>query len=287
MATLSTRSRPRQAAATPWRNVLRIHEAAELLPRMSDAELRELGEDIKKRGLQTPIAILVSEDRTERLLDGISRLDAMEMVGLSVVVDAELNSEVVATQTVAGNIDPVAYVLSANVHRRHLTREQKAALIDRVLKAKPEQSNRAIAGQVKSDDKTVATRRKRLEATAEIPQLAKRTGADGKERKQPARKPEKKQTTEEWFRERYGGAAKAPERVPEVEAPPKETKLATKLNEHLTALLDTCERVSNWPTLNYGRHKLRAKAVKKLRAALLELIKLAGPAPRRGRPRKA
>jgi hypothetical protein len=243
---------------------------------MSDAELRELGEDIKKRGLQTPIAILVGEDRTERLLDGISRLDAMELVGLSVVVDAELNSEVVATQTVAGNIDPVAYVLSANVHRRHLTREQKAALIDRVLKAKPEQSNRTIAGQVKSDDKTVATRRKRLEATAEIPQLAKRTGADGKERKQPVRKPEKK--------EAKTAVAEAP--APEVEAPPKKTELARELNEHLNAVWQLCRTESNWPPLKLGRQKRRDQAMKKLRSVTLELLELAKPAPRRGRPAK-
>ena len=38
--------------------------------------------------------------------------------------------------------DPYAYVLSANVHRRHLTAEQKRELIAKVLKAQPEKSNR-------------------------------------------------------------------------------------------------------------------------------------------------
>jgi hypothetical protein len=277
MAPLSTRSRPRQAAATPWRNVLRIQEAAELLPRMSDAELRELGEDIKKRGLQTPIAILVSEDRTERLLDGISRLDAMELVGLSVVVDAELNSEVVATQTVAGNIDPVGYVLSANVHRRHLTREQKAALIDRVLKVKPAQSNRAIAGQVKSDDKTVAARRKKLEATAEIPRLAKRTGADGKERKQPTKKQKKAPNTK---------TAVAEPVKADPDLAPKEVLLAVQLHDLLNAVWGLCQDESKWPPLGSGRTKRRTKALKNLRGAWSELVELANPAPRRGRPAK-
>jgi hypothetical protein len=55
-------------------------------------------------------------------------------------------------------------------------------LIAKVLKAKPEASNRQIAKQVKADDKTVATVRRELEATAEIPQLEKTTGADGKAR---------------------------------------------------------------------------------------------------------
>ena len=52
-----------------------------------------------------------------------------------------------------------------------------------MLKAKPEQSNRAIAKQVKANDKTVATVRCDLESTAEIPQLEKTVGADGKSRK--------------------------------------------------------------------------------------------------------
>ena len=84
------------------------------------------------------------------------------------------------------NGDPYAFVLSANLHRRHLTPEQKRELIVKVLKAKPEQSNRQTAKQVKADDKTVAKVRSELEATAEIPQLNKTTGRDGKAR--PARR---------------------------------------------------------------------------------------------------
>src|SRR5262249_61650559 len=60
-----------------WRSILPIHPAAELFPLMSPDELRELGEDIKKRGLQIPILI-----RGDELLDGRNRLDAMELVGV-------------------------------------------------------------------------------------------------------------------------------------------------------------------------------------------------------------
>jgi hypothetical protein len=51
-----------------------------------------------------------------------------------------------------------------------------------VLKAQPSKSNRTIASQTKADDKTVAAVRGKLEATAEIPQLTKTVGADGKAR---------------------------------------------------------------------------------------------------------
>ena len=87
--------------------------------------------------------------------------------------------------------DPYAIALWYNVHRRHLTAERKRDLIAELLKAKPEQSNRSIAQQVKADDKTVAMFDVDLEATAEIPQLEKTVGADGKARKQPSKPKDK------------------------------------------------------------------------------------------------
>ena len=69
-----------------------------------------------------------------------------------------------------------------NIRRRHLTTEQRRVLIAKLLKAQPEKSNRTIAKQTKTDDKTVAEVRGGLEATAEIPQFAKRVGTDGKTR---------------------------------------------------------------------------------------------------------
>ena len=59
-------------------------------------------------------------------------------------------------------------------------------LIAELLKANPERSDRAIAEIAKVDHKTVAAKRKTLEATGEIPQLGKRTSADGKARSRPA-----------------------------------------------------------------------------------------------------
>jgi hypothetical protein len=261
-----------------WRGVLPVHPAAELLPRMSDTELNELGDDIRRRGLQTPIAILVGEDGTDRLLDGISRLDAMELVGLPVVVDGELNSEIVPTQNVAGNVDPVGYVLSANVHRRHLTGEQKRALIEKVLKVKPEQSDRTTAKQVKADHKTVGKVRDKLEARGEIPHAKTRT--DTKGRKQPARKPGTKTAGPR--------APKPVAKKPEVQEPKQEPHaIAATLDYHLNALLALCERESVWPPLNSGRKARRIRALKKLRAAWSELVELAKPARPRGRPPKA
>jgi hypothetical protein len=70
-----------------WRSHLKIHPACELFPPMSPAELRELGEDIKKDGLNQSFIVWSLADRqTEELdlflLDGRNRLDAMELAGL-------------------------------------------------------------------------------------------------------------------------------------------------------------------------------------------------------------
>jgi len=67
-----------------------------------------------------------------------------------------------------------------NLDRRHLTREQKRAVIAYKVKQNPERSDRDIAAEVRVDHKTVAAVRKK--AVGEFPQLepAKRKGRDGK-----------------------------------------------------------------------------------------------------------
>src|SRR5262245_47839519 len=161
---------------------------------MSEAELKELADNIKANGLQMPV-VFWSPDPRDRdlirrgedlervknlyLLDGRNRLDALEAGGFKLVNNGKVvwDSWCKAVMHVAGE-DPYAFVLSANIQRRHLTAEQKRDLIAKVLKAKPEQSNREIAKQTKSDHKTVAKVRKERESTGEIPQLEKTVRKD-------------------------------------------------------------------------------------------------------------
>src|SRR3981189_532398 len=70
-----------------WRDTLQIHPAADLFPPMSEGELRELGEDIKKNGLRNRIAVIDGPDDEPILIDGRNRLDAMELVGLEIVLE--------------------------------------------------------------------------------------------------------------------------------------------------------------------------------------------------------
>lgn len=184
-----------------WRAHLKVHPAAELLPAISDDELRALADDIWANGLRTKIVVWCPDANTqnEALLDGRHRLDALARLGLLCINDA---GSLALTKTWGGNkwldgpgrlecdyslgSDPYALALSYNVHRRHVTLEQKRDLIAKVLKAKPGQSNRVIAEQVKADHKTIETVRAGMEGRGEIPHVEKHT--DSKGRSQPAKK---------------------------------------------------------------------------------------------------
>src|SRR6516162_6558132 len=63
-----------------WRATLPIHPAAELLPLMSPAALKDLAEDIENNGLSEPGAVWRKDsDSPWQLLDGRNRLDAVEI----------------------------------------------------------------------------------------------------------------------------------------------------------------------------------------------------------------
>jgi hypothetical protein len=182
-----------------WRDLLPVHPAAELFPLMAEAELRELGKDIKAHGLVSSIVLYKG-----KLLDGRNRLDALELVGIKFGfmygTEPATRDKFFALHGCNGDLpdndgtlvahldsDPYDYVIAANLHRRHLTAEQKRDLIAKLLKAKPETSDRVIAKQTKADHKTVGKARSKLEGRGEIPHVERRT--DTKGRKQPASKP--------------------------------------------------------------------------------------------------
>lgn len=176
--------RQRGVPKSSWRDVLPIHPATDLFPMMSTDELLLLGEDIKKNGLRSRIAVIENSNDEPILIDGRNRLAAMELAGLKIVLEDVVKFAACAKHK--HDFDIYSYVISANIHRRHLTAEQRRELIAKVLKAKPEQSNRKIAEQVKVDHKTVSSVRNDLEAIGQIPQLKRTVGKDGKER--PAKK---------------------------------------------------------------------------------------------------
>lgn len=97
---------------------MNVHPAATLFPLMDDDALKALADDIAKHGLRDPIETINGD-----LLDGRNRLRACELAGVTPsYVEVALNGE-----------SPIEYVVSRNLHRRHLTTAQRAALAVELL----------------------------------------------------------------------------------------------------------------------------------------------------------
>jgi hypothetical protein len=172
-----------------WRNVLKVHPAALEYPRLSEAELVELGEDIAARGLEVNI-VLIREGDEDLLLDGIGRLTAIEANGVNLDKDGKLDHTLglgggSRVRIVAG-VDPYALAGSLNAHRRHLTPEQKRARIEALIKQSPEKSDRQIAGTLKASPTTVSKARKKLEASGDVSKVD--TSIDTAGRRQPRKR---------------------------------------------------------------------------------------------------
>ena len=157
---------------------LKFHPLADIFPLMEGAEFDELVADIKAHGLREPITIF-----EDKILDGRNRDRACREAGVQVV-----------TRDFEGD-DPAAFVISANIHRRHLSAKQKSELIAKLLKANPEKSDRQIGNLIGADHKTVGAVRHEKEVTGEIPQLEETVGADGKARKRKGRRGARRRRT--------------------------------------------------------------------------------------------
>jgi ParB-like chromosome segregation protein Spo0J len=149
------------------------HPLAELFPMISNDELRELAEDIRKNGMIEPITLCQG-----KILDGRNRLAAGKLINFPF---RRINF-----RELLCHLDPQAYVISANIKRRHLTAEQKRELIDKLIKADPAKSNRQIAETAKLSHHTVGDVRAELEQRGQIAHVETRTDSAG--RKQPAKK---------------------------------------------------------------------------------------------------
>jgi DNA-binding CsgD family transcriptional regulator len=190
-----------------WRDRIPVHPYANLFPRMTEAELQTLGKDIKNTNeLQSPFALFIGGECRDRpqLLDGVSRLDAMESVRIEFKLAKRKRQRFGCPWFLhVEGMDPpgpvlihtpeeaLAYVTSINFHRRHLTAEQKRESLANLIKAQPEKSDRQIARMAKVSPTTVGTTRAKMEAEGEVSKLDTRVDAKGikqsARRKQPAK----------------------------------------------------------------------------------------------------
>lgn len=99
---------------------LEAHPAAEIFPVMSDAEFQGLVADIREHGLREPIVL-----HEGKILDGRNRYRACQSIGTparSIIWDQQGTTE--------------AFVISHNLHRRHLNETQRAMIAARLATRK-------------------------------------------------------------------------------------------------------------------------------------------------------
>jgi hypothetical protein len=102
------------------------------------------------------------------LLDGKTRLDAIEREGFILTLDdeggplADFGNGPESIYLVVDTDDPVAFVESANLHRRHMTGAQKRQVIAHFLKTYPEKTARQIAKEIGSTHPTIAKFRREM-----------------------------------------------------------------------------------------------------------------------------
>jgi hypothetical protein len=142
---------------------------------LSPDELWALADDIKKRGQKLPIKHLADG----RILDGRNRELACRIAGVEPWYEMTRPTE----------FEIPALIASLNLHRRHLTREEKRRLVEAILRAEPNRSNRSIAGTTGVSHHTVGAIRTELETTGTIAQLTNCVGQDGRTRRVPSSVP--------------------------------------------------------------------------------------------------
>ena len=108
------------------------HKASLVFPLMQGHELKILVEDIKQNGLRQAVVLY-----EQRILDGRNRYRACLRAGVKPRFEQFTGD------------DPVAYVISVNAARRHLTNVQKRMAIKELMKQRPELNESTVAQMLK------------------------------------------------------------------------------------------------------------------------------------------
>lgn len=103
--------------------VWKIHPVAKEFPKIGGEQFAELKADIAKNGIRLPILV---NSKRDTVLDGRNRLMAAH--------DLKLADKDVPIEVFDGTEDEaVAQIISRNIHRRHLTDEQRVSLVVKLL----------------------------------------------------------------------------------------------------------------------------------------------------------
>ncbi|MGH9319665.1 MAG: hypothetical protein ACRD3V_07220, partial [Vicinamibacteria bacterium] len=111
-----------------WRDVIPVHPAADVFPLLDPWAHKNLAKDIDANGLRNPVLVWSDADGKEWLLDGRNRLDALARLGIFPPLPPGMWDTIEVD-------DPAAYVISANIQRRHLSARERVELVEKVLAA--------------------------------------------------------------------------------------------------------------------------------------------------------
>lgn len=139
----------------------RIHPVADLFPFIEGAAFREFVEDIRANGQREPVVL----DSEGRLLDGRNRARACQALGIDV------------KETRYSGDDAEAWIISHNVHRRHLTTSQRAMIAGRLADMRRGERTDIVQNQTKST--SLAEAAAKLDVSRAIAASAKSVIASG------------------------------------------------------------------------------------------------------------
>jgi len=137
------------------------------LPLPPDAEVVALYRDIADNGVLVPVVL----DSQHRVIDGALRVAAARAAGIK---------DIPVIVRKIGEDDARAERLRLNFHRRHLSRDQRDAVIIAELRRAPERADRVVASVVGTTPAVVRRCRKALEETGSIPSVEQLVKGDGR-----------------------------------------------------------------------------------------------------------
>ncbi len=142
---------------------LKLHPLCAIFPKLEGDEYRALLEDVRKHGVHDPIT-----RHDGQVLDGQNRYRA--------ALDAGIDEDDIPMTDLPPGTDPAAFVLSRNIQRRELSKEQRAQCVVRVRAWTP-------SGRPKKGDTTSCFTNEQMAAEAGVTvrtiQRAKRMEDEG------------------------------------------------------------------------------------------------------------
>ena len=230
--------------------LLMFHPLAARMPMMGKEAFDLLVEDIRENDLQQPIDLYEG-----KILDGRNRYLACVKAGREPKF-REFTGP-----------DPVAYVYSVNIQRRHLKSKQKRKLAADLLTEFPERSARAIAKLTQLHHKTVERIQDELEARGALRHVESKV--DSKGRVYPAHKEKKARSSTALLTPTYEAEEPDSSGVAGYVSAVRRGDILRNLNDFVQSLNPDKERIASYPAA--ARTALTRKVLELFGVSLDEL----------------